>query len=273
MHKAAWLFALPLASALAQTPQISGALNFREIGGMTTADGRVVSGGLLYRSGELNTLTPADLETLAALHIRYIFDLRTDAERSAAPTNWNKPTIVAVPIGFDSKDPAASMQLLFAGGTDPAHVTAGMQTVTARIAVDGAAGIGRILLALSRGDEPAIVHCTAGKDRTGVVSAVLLTILGVSKEDVYKDYLSSNAAVPAQMMRLRQAYSGKSDAPSALSSLPIESIKVLMGVDRSFLDAAFAAIDAKYGSFSAYVSDGLKLSPADVEALRRRLTK
>ena len=126
---------------------------------------------------------------------------------------------------------------------------------------------------MSQGDEPAIVHCTAGKDRTGVVTAVLLTLLGVSKDNIYKDYLESNSAVQAQMMRMRQAHTETSPVSSALSALPLESIKVLMGVDRSYLEAAFSAIDTQYGSFQAYIADGLKLSQADVAALRTRFTQ
>jgi protein-tyrosine phosphatase len=266
---------------MAQSPQISGALNFRDIGGLPTSDGRTVSRGLFYRSGELNTLTPADFETLAALHIKYIFDLRTDAERAASPTRWplNPPVILPVSVGFDAKqNPASAMQAFFAGGADASHAAVGMRATTATIAVDGAPAIGKILLALSQGDEPAIVHCTAGKDRTGVVTAILLTLLDVSKDDIYKDYLESNSAVQAQMMRMRQASTEKSGAEnspvsSALSALPMDAIKVLLGVDRTYLDAAFTAIDAKYGSFQVYVTDGLKLSPADVAALRTRFTQ
>jgi protein-tyrosine phosphatase len=276
MHIAPWFLALVPLAALAQSPQITGAVNFRDLGGFRTEDGRTVGRGLIFRSGELNTLNPADLETLSKLQIRYIYDLRTDAERASAPTNWTvaPPSIIPIAVGFDAKeDPSASMQAFFAEGTDPAHAMAAMRGATAKIAVDGAPAIGKILRALSQGDAPAIIHCTAGKDRTGVVSAVLLTLLGVSKEDVYNDYLMSNSAVSAQMMRLRQPRTGKASAPSPLAALPVDTIKVLMGVDRSFLDSAFAAIDAKYGSFTAYTSDGLKLTSQEVAALRSRMLR
>jgi protein-tyrosine phosphatase len=278
MHTAPWWLAIvpllvPLAVAMAQSPQISGALNFRDLGGLQTADGRVVRSGLIYRSGELNSLTDADLKVLASLKIGYIFDLRTDAERAAAPTNWivDKPAIVNISVGFDAKeDPGASMKLLFSEGFGAAQATAAMQSATAKIAVDGAPEIGRILRSLGRGEEPAIIHCTAGKDRTGVVSAILLKLLGVPMDAVYSDYLRSNLAAPAQLMRLRDAR-GKSGMPSGLAAMPMESVKILMGVDSTFLDAAFHAIDAKYGSFQNYVQEGLKLTPADVEALRAHL--
>jgi protein-tyrosine phosphatase len=276
MHIAPWFLALvPFAAAFAQSPQITGVLNFRDVGGIPTSDGKTVKPGLYFRSGELNSLSTADFESLAPLHIKYIFDLRTEAERAAAPTVWsvNPPAITPIAVGIDAKgNPAGELQAFFAGGTEPANAIAAMQAMTAKLAIDGAPAIGKILLALSEGEVPAIIHCTAGKDRTGIVTAVFLTLLGVSKDDVYKDYLASNSAVPAQMMRLRQAYAQKTALPSALSALPVETIKVLMGVDRTYLSAAFAAIDAKYGSFDAYAANGLKLTPIDIDALRKRFT-
>ena len=145
-HIEPWFLALvPFAAALAQSPQISGALNFRDIGGIPTTDGRTVNRGLFYRSGELNTLTAADFETLAPLHIKYIFDLRTDAERAASPTQWplNPPVILPISVGFDAKqNPASAMQAFFAEGADASHAAAAMRATTAAIAINGAPAIG-----------------------------------------------------------------------------------------------------------------------------------
>jgi protein-tyrosine phosphatase len=265
MHFTPWLFALvPLIAIAAQAQEIAGALNFRDIGGLPAASGQRVRHGIVYRSGELNTLTEADLRVLAGWKIRYIFDARTDAERAAAPMAWtaNPPVIVPISVGFDAKeDPARNLKILFADGFDAPNVAKAMRKITARVAVDGAPAIGQILHALAQGEEPAIIHCTAGKDRTGVVIAVLLTILGVPKEAVYDDYLRSNAAVAAQTARLQ----------SAMAAMPPDTLRVLMGVDRSYLDAAFEAIDDRYGDFDKYVHDAMKLTPEDVASLRTRL--
>jgi protein-tyrosine phosphatase len=248
-------------------------VNFRDAGGLATADGHLVRRGLIFRSAELSHLTDQDFLALAPLHIHYIFDLRTDAERTASATHWTQdaPQIIPISVGFPAGEQvSASMQRLFANGTDAAHTSEAMKGITVRIAIDGAPEIGKILHDLASGDEPAIVHCTAGKDRTGVVIAVLLRILGVPQDAIYADYLRSNDAVSMQMAHLKSA-SAQQGAASPLAALPPDSIKVLMGVDRSYLEAAFAAMDERFGSFDGYVKDGLKLTPADVAALRSRL--
>jgi protein-tyrosine phosphatase len=170
------------------------------------------------------------------------------------------------------------MHRLFANGTGPEQVKEGMKAITVQIAIDGAPEIGTILHDLASGDEPAIIHCTAGKDRTGIVTAVLLRVLGVPQATVEANYLRSNDAVPAQVARLHAATLAtapngtptKSPA-NPLAGIPPDSVKVLMGVDPSYLAAAFAAIDARYGTFDNYVTQALKLSPADIQQLRDRL--
>ena len=278
--RSAFVLTLLLSSAaFAQTvptPTVTGALNFRDLGGIRTSDGHVIRSGMIYRSGELSHLTASDFDALAPLHIHYVFDLRTDAERASAPTHWtvDQPTMMPLSVGFPAgEDPSQSMKRIFANGTGPDQVKDGMKAITVQIALDGAPEIGTILHDLATGDEPAIIHCTAGKDRTGTVTAILLRVLGVPEQTIYADYLRSNNAVPAQMARLKSAAadSGKPNAPSPLASLPPASIQVLMGVDRSYLEAAFAAIDARHGSFDNYVTQGLKLSPSDIQSLRDRL--
>jgi protein-tyrosine phosphatase len=258
-----------------ESPRLVGVMNFRDIGGIVTADGHVVRHGMYFRSAELSHLTEADFHSIAPLQVHYIFDLRTDAERSTDVTRWtlNPPTIIPISVGMAANEPSsAAMKRLFANGTDPVHVKESMRDLTAQLAVDGGPAIGQVLRDLAQGDEPAIIHCTAGKDRTGVVTAVLLRILGVPLESIYADYLRSNDAVPAEMAHLRAAAANAPSAtPSPLASLPPQSIEILMGVDRSYLEAAFAAIDRKYGNFDNYVSNSLMLTPKDVQSLRTRL--
>jgi protein-tyrosine phosphatase len=251
---------------LAPAVPLTGALNFRDIGGHRTVNNRTVRAGVLFRSGQLARLTAEDYVLLASLGVQAVFDLRTDSERAAAPTRWHgtAPRIVEKEVGFDrAEDPTEIIADLLAAESDGGGIHAVMRTIVARIAIRGAAGIGDVLRTLAAGEMPAIIHCTAGKDRTGLSVAVLLTLLGVPEEAVRADYLRSNVELdraPAAPV-----------LPTAAHPLPAEVVSAMLRVDRSYLDAAFAAMRARYGTFEGYVAEGLRLTAHETEALRARL--
>jgi protein-tyrosine phosphatase len=234
--------------------QLEGVLNFRDIGGYKTADGHTIRYNAVYRSGMLHKMTLSDNKQLAPLKIRYEIDLRTETERSAAPTNWgpNPPEVIDIPFLRTGSPP---------NNPDPAQVHAMMRHLYADNAVVNAATIGMVLHDLAQGEEPALIHCTGGVDRTGMTVAVLMTLLGASRKDVYREYLISSNLTKEQMRRL-VANSGVAVSPKFLKAFSIDS--------RS-LDAFFDSVDRHYGSFDAYVGNGLKLSNQDVQSLRRRL--
>jgi protein-tyrosine phosphatase len=234
---------------------LEGVQNFRDIGGYKTADGHTIRYNVVYRSAMLHEMTLSDNEKLAPLKIRYEIDLRTEAERSLAPTNWgpNPPEVIDIPFLRDGT--------ALPNNPDPAQVHEQMRRIYASYAVVNAPAIGKVLHDLAQGDEPALIHCTGGVDRTGMTVAVLMTLLGASRKDVYREYLLSTKLTKEQMQHLA-ANSGVHVSPAFLKSFTI---------DASSLDAFFHSIDAHYGSFDAYVRDGLKLSSQDVRNLRRKL--
>jgi protein-tyrosine phosphatase len=248
------------------TPHLDGVDNFRDIGGYKTADGHTIRHKLLYRSGELSRTTPEDRKKLARLGIHYEIDLRMERERAASPTHWgpNPPTVV---IGFhypgDGKPPRPAL-------APPASVTevnGRNESSYASMSLGRAEDIGSIIRTLARADGPALIHCTAGKDRTGVTVAVLMTLLGASKPDVYRDYLRSNEGLDERVDR-EIAFLKTHNQPLPG---PREVMKANFGVESAWLDDAFHAIDAKYHSFDAYTRDGLKLTSVDLDHLRARL--
>ncbi|KTT95243.1 protein tyrosine phosphatase, partial [Sphingomonas yabuuchiae] len=171
---------------------LQGGRNFRDLGGYRTADGRTVKWGLLYRSGQMHDLTPADYVTLQKLGIRTVCDFRDTAERTREPTLWpagQRPKVL-------SDDYALDMSAMRLPG-DPSTWTH-EQVVTAMTAtypklLDQFNGQYRRMFAeLLAGDVPLAFHCTAGKDRTGVAAALLLTALGVPRATIIDDYLLSN---------------------------------------------------------------------------------
>jgi protein-tyrosine phosphatase len=234
--------------------QLEGVLNFRDIGGYKTADGHTIRNNVVYRSAMLHKMTLSDNEKLAPLKIRYEIDLRSEAERSQAPTNWgpNPPEVIDIPFLRTGIPPK---------GLDPAQANELMRQFYADSAVVNAPTIGKVLHDLAQGDEPALIHCTGGVDRTGMTVAVLMTILGTSRKDVYREYLVSSKLTKEQIGHLA-VNSGIAVSPKFLKAFSISG---------SSLDAFFDSIDRHYGSFDAYVRNGLKLSNQDVRDLRRKL--
>ncbi|WP_328397265.1 tyrosine-protein phosphatase [Nocardia sp. NBC_00416] len=220
---------------------LAGAPNARDLGGYRTVDGRTVRTGVAFRTDQLNNLTPADLAELTRLGVRDVDDLRTVYERALGPdripagahANWYD-VIGAAPL--------PELMSTLAGGDDLYRAF-----ITAPGASQAVAGVLRDIAESGHDGGAVLFHCTAGKDRTGWVAAVLLTVLGVDRATVTEDYLLSN--------QYRAAAAGDP----------------LSGVKKEWLDSAFDQVAATYGSFDRYVSEGLRLSPAEVDALKQRM--
>ncbi|RJO72993.1 tyrosine-protein phosphatase [Nocardia panacis] len=218
---------------------LDGVQNARDVGGYRSTDGRIVRLGLVYRTGQLSNAGPADLAELSSRNVRFVDDLRTVYERMLAPdrmpggasAHWNDV------IGHAPPEIVAT------------SLTGGTTMYTAFITAPGAnEAFGSVLRDIIDTKGGAVLyHCTAGKDRTGWVTAVLLTLLGVDRGTVTQDYLLSN-----------QFRNANPDDP-------------INGVQSQWLDAAFDQARQLYGGFDAYVRDGLHLSEADIAALKAKM--
>lgn len=217
---------------------LQGVQNGRDAGGYHTTDGRWVRTGLVYRTGQLNNATPADLAVLSEHQVRVVDDLRTVYERTIAADRL--PTgAVANWADVIGQAPPQTLVTTLTGGDD---------LYRAFITAPGAdQAFASVLRDIIDTDGAVLFHCTAGKDRTGWTAAVLLTILGVDRDTVTQDYLLSN-----------QYRNASPNDP-------------LNGVSAVWLDAAFDQANRTYGSFDNYVRDGLKLSTAEVAALKAKL--
>lgn len=247
----------PLASAAptSDTPteiRLEGAKNFRDIGGYETSDGRTVRTGLVYRSNKLSSLTDADLATLTAANVTLDVDLRNMWEREEKPDRLPEGVRYQVADVVSFEHGIAFHEFV--------PLTLGRALIDA--AVNGSSDIGQsigypfmvtyrgadvafrdMLTAIADNTDGATVyHCSAGKDRTGWGTAVLLSLLGVPEETVYEDFLASNT------------YLGRDDA-----------------VEKSWLDASFAQVDRLYGSVENYVREGLGVDQQTIDTLRTRL--
>ena len=240
---------------------LEGAPNFRDLGGYATTDGRHVRWKKVYRSGELSRLTSADFQRLEQLGLAVVCDFRRESERRAAPTSWqgaHPPTILDIPGEQRERDTATPPPRSdgIPAGLSPLLVTSYPQYPTTL-----ASSFRAVLQQIMTRDGAVLYHCTAGKDRTGTFSALLLTMLGVSRDVVMEDYLLSNqyVATPARI----DAFVARGGSR--------ESAVAILGVDRAYLDSMFQAIEKQFGSFDEYRRKALGVSDADLAALKARL--
>lgn len=175
------------------TPEIHGALNFRDVGGLP-AGGARTRAGVLFRSGNLARVDAAGRDSLRALGLRRIVDLREDAEIALEPTRLDGlgHETVRIPLFVGS---AASF---FEADLSLAEMY--------RALIDGsAAGIVDVVRAVLA-DQPVLVHCTVGKDRTGVTVALTLAAAGVDEDAVVADYARTESLLPARRNESVLAY-------------------------------------------------------------------
>lgn len=245
---------------------LEGGQNFRDLGGYRTRDGRQVKWGLLYRSGAMNNLTDRDFRELEARGIRTVCDFRSTRERNSAPVRWPGnawPAIFADDYSMDRD---------FAGLMRPnltvEQATEAMTASYTQMPLRFASQYRRMFGELVAGRVPLAFNCSAGKDRTGIAAALVLTVLGVPQATVMKDYLLSNRYYDP-----RKGASGTAadDQTAAfMRRLAPDALKALMGVDRRYLDAAFATMRAQPGGFDGYLRNQLGLDPAAIRTLRTR---
>lgn len=228
-----------------------GARNVRDLGGLPAADGRRLRDGHLFRADGLSRLSERDVATLARLGIRTIIDLRYDEERARAP---DRVPAVSPPVfrhrGFL---PQGSVELFAAindHDADAATAFAIMRDNYARIPFEHAAELRAVMHdVLETAGVPCLIHCTSGKDRTGIAVALVLRALGVEAAVVMEDYLLSNGDYQA--------------VDVFASSARRDAIDIVMAARAEYLQASLDAIDARCGSFDGYASELLHFGAAE----------
>jgi len=159
--------------------RLQGAPNFRDIGGYATTDGRHVRWESVFRSNDLSKITPNDAEKIAALKLAAVIDLRTEDERRQSPSIWLSPPLDVYESPQQSLVPAMQATLKEAGTARGAR--AAMITFYSSMPDDYKTEYSAMFHRLAAGEVPLLVHCTAGKDRTGVAIALLLASVGVPR--------------------------------------------------------------------------------------------
>ncbi len=254
---------------------LSTAPNARDIGDYPTQGNGKLRTGVVFRTDALDKLTAADQQQLVTSGITKVIDFRSPTESGANPDKLPASIpAVARPVYDPANDfyvmvgkavqggPAVQQQMLGDGKA------AGIMRDYYRWLVTDAtarAQFGATVRDIATANGPVLFHCTAGKDRTGWMTAILMTALGVPKGQVYKDYLESNDNLAAGNKALMDGLVAKGLVTDPALFEPI------LGVSREFLDAAFDQADASFGSFDRFVSEGLGIDGATLEALKSKL--
>ena len=237
---------------------LRGASNLRDLGGWSTQDGRRVRTGLVFRAPALGQLSAEDAATVAALGLRTAGDLRGVREAEANPVGLAHARRLPLPIepsvGASLKDILRTGQAT--GQVDREDMLELLRDAYRAYALQSFPQYRALFAAIMDPDGlPLLLHCSAGKDRTGFGSALLLSALGVAWPDVLEDYLATNALWKREI--------------AGFFDLPADVKDVLLGAHQTLLVAAFDAVRAEYGSVEAYLDQAIGV---DVAALRDRLT-
>ena len=218
-------------------------MNFRDLGGYRTADGRMVAWRTLFRADGLNKLTDADVAQLGELGLATVIDLRTldEAEqRGSFPVDRVPVTYLGLPL----TDVLPATEEL-PDWKEAAYVAARYGAMVS----EGGPMLTSAIQALATGDAlPAVMHCSAGNDRTGVLSALILAFLGVPDETIVADYTLSAAAMGRLLERLKAEYPEAQDAVEKYAPAILHVVPETMEQFLADLRLQYGTYDALAGS-------------------------
>ena len=247
-------------------------LNFRDFGGWETADGAKVARGKLWRSAAFNDASDADIARLNDMRVRFLVDLRRPEERRHEPNKWpgDATRVFVNDEGAEGVALPPHLVALLQSDLSPQSTRSYMMSLYQEIPFDPR------LIKLYRDwfgelaeGGAGVIHCAAGKDRTGIGCALTLLALGVDEETAFADYEFTNAAVdlekrmPKIQARMEERLARKLDSAA---------LRPMLGVDVDYLRNAFDAMAARHGTVDAYLSDVLGIGARERGILRERFT-
>ena len=253
--------------------ELTGSCNLRDVGGISTVDGRRVRRGRLLRSGVLTRLTPDAVRQLQSLPVRAVCDLRRTEERERHPN----PSFGAGVRQFEWDSAIGTSPIRDAGFVRSESVEAAraaMEAMYRRIPFVLQSRLAGAFTALAHArDGATIVHCSAGKDRTGVAIALILESLGVSRELVVADYVLTRQAVDLRRELFGEDATGAGLAANAepFRALPGFALDAVLDARPEYILAALRAVEDRHGTVERYLLDELGLEPALLTDLRECL--
>lgn len=234
--------------------RLDGAVNCRDFGGIPGAGGKQVRAGRLYRSDQLSALTPADFTRLEALGIGLICDLRSVKERERLPTRWPEgrpPAFLSLDVEGDPRAGAIAFWDRIGAAGGEADIRGAMLDLYRGLPLRFEKALPILFDRLLEADgPPLLIHCHAGKDRTGFACAMILAALGVAPEAISEDYLATRAAADDLAARSGIAAAAERRLGVALSPTALMLIESVLP---EYLEAALDAVESAYGSRDAYL--------------------
>lgn len=243
--------------------------NFRFLGGIKNSEGKTLRDSLIYRSGNLHHLKNGSFDDLEKLKINKIIDLRTKQEVAKEidhlPFNISYKNYPA----FEDKsdEMANAKKLALKGKISKEDADKRMIRFYTDYVSENPQVIKTIITEILDSDQPILYHCTAGKDRTGMITALILKILKFDNDVIFEEYLVSN---DLRKNVINKKLSLANNLHFVFPKLDIGVIEKTSWIERDYLQAAFDEIDTKYGSMDIYIHKQLGISEAQREIYIKR---
>ncbi len=246
---------------------LEGMDNFRDLGGYRTKDGRTTRWGRLYRSGQLSELSDDDVDYLGKLRVNLVCDFRSPAEREDQPDRLptdDPPEVIQPEIYTPGVDPKELQSRIMSGDLEGLDLSEFLVEANRAFATQFADRYREMFDNLVEEENlPAVVHCTAGKDRAGMAAALVLLAVGVPEDTVMKDFLLTNHYTHDKIQKQLALIW----VVSLFRSSPNE-VRPLMGVEPRYLQAGLDAMRERDGSIDAYLRNTLGLTDEKRERLK-----
>ena len=255
--------------------------NFRDYGGQLTVDGRQVRWGKLFRTGHMGEMSDTDKQALQQLNIQAICDFRRAEEMKKQPSQLPEalvPTAISISPG-SAADLFSALNNVYVNDDhiDEAIIDNFMQEINRDLVISHQASYRKMFDTLiAHANSGSIIHCSAGKDRTGFGGLLMLAALGVPSECIMEDYLRTNEYVDIAKEVERWAVSYYSESHNAeadnkgkeKSPFNRKAIAIILRVKASYLQAAMDTIDSRYGGVDSYLRAEIGLTEGELDLLR-----
>ncbi len=240
--------------------------NVRDIGGYETSDGRRVKWGRVFRAGYMSKIDAGDAAQLQALGLHTICDLRANDERLERPTVWHLETPTVLWARDHAFSAGALGELVLRPDLKSEHTEHSMLEIYRALPHEQVVSYRELLSRIAQSQVPILFNCSAGKDRTGLAAALILSILDVPYTVIEADYMLSNKVVDGliEFMKSSPKYS------DAVTNR-LDRVLPMMRVEPTYLATSFEVIEREHGSVARYLDEVLGIGADAQAAIRNNL--